>query len=57
MSNPWTLHVGKLVVPDVFIELDLIRMLAKRYNLEMNIVRSAEGLIMADLQTSAKMPS
>ena len=33
MSNPWEKNLGKLLVPEVFVDVDLVKALIKAYNL------------------------
>lgn len=40
MSNVWEFDVGKLVVPGVLFDDDLLTMLAKRYNLVLIVVKN-----------------
>lgn len=32
ISNPWNINLGKLIIPEVFIDIDLKKVLIKEYN-------------------------
>lgn len=49
MSNPWTLDVRKLAVPNFFVELELIRFMTRRYHPKSLTIRTIEGNIMVDI--------
>lgn len=53
VSNPWNLNLGKLVVPNVFVEPLLIRELTKNYHLRSMIVRTVTGHILLDISIDA----
>lgn len=53
VSNPWRLNLGKLVVPNIFVEPMLIRELAKNYHLQSMIVKTAIGHVLVDVSKEA----
>lgn len=53
MSNPWILNLGKLVVPNVFVEPMLIRELAIAYDSSRWSVRTPEGYVLLDISHRA----
>lgn len=34
ISNPWNTCLGKLVVPNIFISIDLLKLLVRHYNID-----------------------
>jgi len=43
MSNPWHLNLGKLVVLDVFVNVELLKLLAKHYNPSLKAICNPQG--------------
>jgi len=43
VSNPWHLNLGKLVVPDVFLNVELLQLLAKQYNPSLKAICNPQG--------------
>ena len=43
MSNPWTLDLAKLIVPNVFIDVEFIRVLAQSYHPATRSMRFPDG--------------
>lgn len=53
VSNPWTLNLGNLVVPNVFVEPMLIRELSKAYNSPSLTIRTVKGYVLLDISHRA----
>lgn len=53
MCNPWTLDLGKLVVPHFFVEPMLIREIEKAYDVPSQMVRTTEGYVLLDISLEA----
>lgn len=49
MSNPCRFDMAKLIVPDVFVEVDLIRAMATMYDSASRKIRTVEGTILVDI--------
>lgn len=43
MCNPWKLNLGKIVVPNVFVNMDLFKLLAKHYNPNLKAICNLQG--------------
>lgn len=43
VSNPWNLNFGKLVMPNVFVNIELIRALEKNYNPKTRVIHWHNG--------------
>lgn len=43
VSNPWRLNIGRLVVPNVFISLELIKSLTNRYDPKTKIIYNKDN--------------
>ena len=52
MSNIWDFDVGKLVVPSVFWDMDLLVVLAKRYDPLTRVVSNFAGDCLFDVSPS-----
>lgn len=53
VCNPLTLNLGKLVVPNFFVEPMLIRELAKAYDVPILMVRTTKGYVLLDISLGA----
>ena len=48
ISNPWTRNLGKLIMPDVFVDVDLLKELIKSYNpVSMSFNRKDRSIFLA----------
>lgn len=43
VSNPWTLDLAKLIIPNVFVDVELIQVLVENYHPVIRIVRMLIG--------------
>ena len=48
-SNGWMYDMGKLVVPNVFLDVDLLRAAAARYDLVTQIIRDNDGKVLLSI--------
>lgn len=49
-SNPWFIDVGRLVVPNVFLEVDIIRVLAKIFEPVTKTIKRLDGPVLVDIK-------
>lgn len=52
-SNPWNLDLVKVIVPNVFIDVELIKVLAHNYKKETRTVRGIDGTLFWSSQDHA----
>lgn len=43
LSNPWTTNLGRLVVPNIFLNLRLLELLTRKYNKEKRYIQLPNG--------------
>lgn len=49
ISNPWTLEMGKLMVPNVFFDIEIIWALSSRYHAPSKAIRLLDGQCLVDI--------
>ena len=53
MSNPWEKNLGKLLAPEVFVDVDLVKALIKAYNLATKKFYNEDKIILCYLDKNA----
>lgn len=43
MCNPWSFNLGKLVVPNIFVNVELVKLFSKHYNIDLKSIYNLQG--------------
>lgn len=49
ISNLWTSNLGKLVVPNVFSNMDLVKALERYYDVDNRVIESRKGSLLLEI--------
>lgn len=53
ICNPWRMNLGKIVVPNVFLDVDLVKLLAEHYNSDLKPICDPQGKPFVHLSKNA----